>query len=282
MHAAPRSYLFVPANRPDRFDKALASPADRVILDLEDAVPAHEKSSGRESIAQWLGEQHRVIVRINAAGTEWFDDDLLLCHRPGVVGVMLPKSESPAQIDAVRSALPGVDVLPLVESARGIAAVGAIAAASGVRRLVFGSIDLQLDLGICGDDDELLLFRSQLVLASRLAGIEPPVDGVVPAFDDVAAMRDVARSAQRARRLGFGAKLCIHPRQVDAVNEAFSPSGSEIAWARRVLEAAERSGGAAVALDGTMIDKPLVLRAQAVLSRAGLHAPPWLPAGGGA
>jgi citrate lyase subunit beta/citryl-CoA lyase len=265
MPAPPRSYLFVPAHRPDRFDKALASGADAVILDLEDAVAPQEKARAREAVARWLRLDHAVLVRINAAGTEWFDDDLALCRNAGVAGVVLPKCESPAQVDAVTSAAPGVDVLPLIESARGIAAVNVIAVTRGVQRLVFGSIDLQLDLDMACDDAELLPFRLQLVLASRLAGIDPPIDGVVPAFDDMAAIRD---AASRARRLGFGGKLCIHPKQVDAVNQAFSPSASDIAWARRVLETAKSSGGAALALDGAMIDKPLVLRAEAILKRA--------------
>ena len=134
-----------------------------------------------------------------------------------------------------------------------------------VKRLVFGSIDLQADLGIAGDGDELLLFRSQLVLQSRLAGLAPPVDGVCTAIDDAAALD---AETQRARRLGFGAKLCIHPRQVDAVNRGFTPSADELAWARHVLDAAAASGGAAVAVDDKMVDKPVLLRAQALLQQA--------------
>ncbi|MEO6319179.1 MAG: aldolase/citrate lyase family protein [Polaromonas sp.] len=141
-----------------------------------------------------------------------------------------------------------------------------LARAPRVQRLVFGSIDLQLDLGISGDGEELLLFRSQLVLASRLA---PPVDGVSTAIGDTDQLQADTR---RARRLGFGAKLCIHPKQVDAVNAGFSPMAEEIAWARRVRDAAAQAGGAAVAVDGKMIDRPVILRAEALLRQAASHA----------
>ena len=148
-------------------------------------------------------------------------------------------------------------------SAAGFAALPAIAGAAGVQRLVFGSLDFQPDLGMRDAlEDELIFFRSQLVLASRLAGLQPPVDGVSTAIDDAARLRD---DALRARRLGFGGKLCIHPRQVADVNRHFAPSEPERVWAQRVLEAAAASGGAAAAVDGKMIDKPVILRAQAIM-----------------
>jgi len=258
----PRSCLFVPGHRPDRFDKALASGADLVILDLEDAVAPADKAAARAAVAQWLDPSRPVAVRINAVDTEWFDDDRILCRHPGVAAVMLPKAESAEQLRRVSSIASRAALLPLVETARGFANAQSLAKSSGVQRLVFGSIDFQLDLGIAGDGEELLYFRSQLVLVSRLANIAAPVDGVSPALDDAQALR---ADTQRARRLGFGAKLCIHPKQVEVVNAAFTPSGDEIAWAQRVLDAAARSQGAAVALDGRMIDKPVILRAQALL-----------------
>ena len=140
--------------------------------------------------------------------------------------------------------------------------------AAGVQRLAFGSIDFQLDTGISGDGDELLLFRSQMVLMSRVAGLAPPVDGVSTSISDAQAVMD---EAQRARRLGFGAKLCIHPAQVDAVNRSFSPSPADIEWAQRVLAAAASAtstSGSAFAVDGKMVDKPVILRAEAILRQA--------------
>jgi citrate lyase subunit beta/citryl-CoA lyase len=256
----PRSYLFVPGNRPERFDKALASAADAVIVDLEDAVPPDQKIAARDLVGAWLSAERPVIVRVNAADTPWHADDLALCRRPGVAAVMVAKAE---RADALAGLGLNLPLLPLIESAAGIDQLRAIAAVPGVQRLAFGAIDFQLDLNMRAGFDELIHFRSQIVLASRLAGIASPIDSPSVAIDDEAEVED---DAQRARRLGFGAKLCIHPRQLAAVNRSFSPTATEIAWAQRVLEIAAASGGAAVALDGRMIDKPVILRAQAILA----------------
>lgn len=173
---------------------------------------------------------------------------------------MLPKAERVADLDCGNNV-----VLPLVETAAGIDTVHELARAPCVQRLVFGSIDLQLDLGIAGDGEELLLFRSQLVLASRLAGLAPPVDGVNTTIDDA---EQLQADTRRARRLGFGAKLCIYPKQVDVINTGFSPSEEEMSWARRVRGAAAQAGGAVAAVDGKMIDRPVILRAEALLRQA--------------
>ncbi|MFO1329405.1 MAG: CoA ester lyase [Rubrivivax sp.] len=262
-----RSYLFVPADRPERFDKALRAGADAVIVDLEDAVAPAAKPAARDALAGWLAsaEAQPVVVRINAAQTPWFDDDLRLCTQAAVQAVVVPKAESAEVLAHVAARAPGKAVLPLVESAAGIDALRSLGAVAGVARLVFGSIDFQADLGIEGEDDALLFFRSQIVLASRLAGLDAPVDGVTTALGDDGA---VAQDTARARRLGFGAKLCIHPRQVAAVNQGFMPSAQELDWAQRVLAAAQASGGAAVAVDGKMVDAPVLLRAQRLLARA--------------
>ena len=260
-----RSLLFVPGSRPERFDKALAAGASAVILDLEDAVALSDKERARESVRAWLTPAHRVVVRVNAADTPWFEADLALAALPGVAGLMLPKAERPEPLAAALHA-GAKALLPLIESAAGFAALGTIAAAPGVASLVFGSIDFQVDLGMRdAREDELLPFRLQLVLASRLAGIAPPVDGVSTAIDDEAQLRD---DVLRARRLGFGGKLCIHPRQVAGVNRWLAPSEEEQAWARRVLDAAAASGGAAIAVDGKMVDKPVLMRAEAILREA--------------
>ncbi|HEY1392622.1 MAG TPA: CoA ester lyase, partial [Methylibium sp.] len=230
-----RSYLFVPADRPERFDKALAAGADAVILDLEDAVAPEAKDGARRSLADWLqrASSARVVLRINGADTAWFEDDLALCTAAGsVTTVMLPKAERPEDLARIAAAAPGRALLPLIETAVGFDNMRSLAQAPGVERLVFGSIDFQLDLGIAGEGEELLFFRSQMVLASRLANLAPPVDGVSTAIADVEPLQAEAR---RARRLGFGAKLCIHPKQVAIVNESFSPSAEELAWAGRVL-----------------------------------------------
>jgi len=259
------SYLFVPGDRPERFDKACAAGAGRVIVDLEDAVAPDAKQAARAHVARWLRADRPVVLRINDAATPWFAADLVLAAQPGVVAVMLPKAEGAEVLARVAAAAPDAALLPLIETARGIAALADVANAPRVQRLVFGSIDLQLDLGIEGDADELLFFRSQIVLQSRLAGLEAPVDGVCPAIDDAESLR---AASQRARRLGFGAKLCIHPRQVPVVEAALAPRADEVAWARRVLDAAEKAQGGAVSVDGLMVDRPVLLRARKVLGEA--------------
>lgn len=253
------SYLFVPADRPERFAKALASSAGAVIVDLEDAVAPASKTAARDALSAWLdGPQAApVVLRINAAGTPWQADDLRVARHARVSAVVVPKAEDVALLRSIAKPL-----LPLIETAAGFDAVREIAAAPGVQRLLFGSIDFQADLGIEGDDDALLFFRSQLVLASRRAGIGAPADGVTTAIDDEAVL---LHDTRRARRLGFGAKLCIHPRQVPTVNRAFRPSKAEADWARRVLAAAAQGG--VVTVNGKMVDAPVLLRAQALLMR---------------
>jgi citrate lyase subunit beta/citryl-CoA lyase len=272
----PRSYLFVPADRPERINKALASGADAVIVDLEDAVAPGAKAVAREALVGWLAQwsfaprpssQPILLVRVNAASTAWFEDDLRACVHPAVQGLVLPKAEHPSELMHVGAALPGRALLPLVESATGMDAARALGGVPGVQRLIFGSLDFQVDLDIEEDEaeDALLHFRSHLVWMSRLGGIAAPVDGVTTNLQDPAA---TAADARRARALGFGAKLCIHPRQVQAVHEAFMPSADQLDWARRVLAAAQATGGSAVAVDGKMVDAPVLLRARALLGRA--------------
>ena len=259
------SLLFVPASRPERFDKALGSGADAVIVDLEDAVAPADKDAARAALAAWLDPAHPVLVRINAADTPWFAADLELLVRPGVSAVVLPKAEYPDDVVVASRAGGGLAVLPLIESALGFEQRRALAHADRVERLIFGHIDFQADLNMRATEEELLPFRTALVLASRLAGIAAPIDGVCTAIDDAELLQ---ADALRARRLGFGGKLCIHPRQVAVVNRCFAPSAEEVAWAQRVIAADTASGGAAVAVDGKMVDRPVVLRAQAILVEA--------------
>jgi citrate lyase subunit beta/citryl-CoA lyase len=265
MSPVPISYLFVPGSRPERFDKAMAAGADVVIVDLEDAVSPVDKDSARASVAAWLSAEKPICLRINPPDTVWFASDLALCAHLGVAAVMLPKAAQVADILRLREA-GARRVLPLIESAQGFVNLVALAAAEGVERLAFGSIDFAVDLGIEGDDRELDYFRSQLVLASRVAGIVPPIDGVTTAIDDTAVL---ASDTLRGKRFGFGAKLCIHPAQLAVVHASYLPEASEVAWAERVLAAAASSQGAAVAVDGKMVDRPVILKAERILVRAG-------------
>ncbi len=255
-----RSYLFVPGNRPERFDKALAAGADAVIIDLEDAVPEAEKDSARAAVQAWLSPEKAVLIRTNAAGSPAFRADLELCGHPGVAGIILPKAE--ALDDQITGA--AKPIFPLIETAQGLWNALALAQTPGVQRLLFGSIDFQVDLGIAGEE-ELGFHRAQIVLVSRVAGILPPVDGVTTAINDDAQIRS---DTLRAKRMGFGGKLCIHPKQLAAVHAGFAPAADEVAWAGRVRDAAAAAGGAAVAVDGKMVDRPVMLRAEEILAEA--------------
>lgn len=278
------SYLFVPGDRPERFAKALASGAHAVLVDLEDAVAPAQKDAARAAIRDWLAApaatvpaaaagaeaavgaagSARLLLRINAVDTSWFAADLALLAHPRVQGVMLPKAEATAQLAQVRAVLrPDQALLPLVETVRGWDQAAALAQAPGVTRLAFGSVDFCADSGIRGDGEELFAVRTHLVLHSRLAGIAAPLDGVSLALDDTAQLEaDVAR----ARRFGFGGKLCIHPRQVAAVNAGFAPSPAEVDWARRVVAAVAAQGLGALRVDGKLVDKPVLLLAESVLA----------------
>ena len=258
----PVSYLFVPADRLDRLGKALASNADRVVVDLEDAVPAARKDDARAQLAAATLPLDRVMVRINGLGTPWCDADLDVVTRLGVRELMLPKAEIATAMQALGQRLPSsVSIVALVETALGIWNALSVAQVERVSRLAFGSLDFKVDAGIVGDGPELLYARSRLVLASRVAGLPPPIDGVTTVIGDTGR---IEQDALEARRLGFGAKLCIHPSQIDPVHRALQPSDDEFAWADAVLDAAAKAGGAAVQLDGRMVDRPEIERAMRI------------------
>ena len=271
--AQARSLLFVPGNRPERFLRAAQSGADAVILDLEDAVPPADKASARDAIRrQWpqlraLGVP--LVVRVNAADSEAWPADLgLLGGLPGLAAVMVPKAEAADALRHAHQALAGVAVLPLIESAAGCDALRSITSAPGVMRLVLGHIDFMADTGLqCSDDErELAPLRFAIAMATRLQRLAPAIDGVTTAIDDAQRLREDTR---RALRFGFGAKLCIHPRQVAVVHEAMAPRAEELDWARRVVAADAAAAGSAVQLDGRMVDAPVVLQARRTLARAG-------------
>lgn len=261
-----RSFLFVPGNRPERFVKALDSGADAIIIDLEDAVAAEEKATARTALMQTAFSRSNVLVyvRINAVDTPWFADDLKVLRHAGICGVFLPKAEHAEEIARVY-AHTACCVIPIIETAMGLCHAQEIARASGVERLAFGSIDFQLDLNCDGSELALLYARSQLVVVSRWAGLLAPIDGVTLAMNDESR---VVADARHAKSLGMGGKLCIHPRQVGAVNAAWQPTPEEMIWARKVLAAGDAAGANAVAVDGVMIDRPLLLKAQRIISRS--------------
>jgi citrate lyase subunit beta / citryl-CoA lyase len=259
-----RSLLFVPGDRPERFAKAAASGAHGVILDLEDAVAPASKVRARAAVAAWLADGAEALVRINASDTEWFEEDLAMVASSPRAGVMLPKADAESTA-RVAGALQGRALIALVETVGGYMELRQLAATPGLQRIAFGSVDFAGESGIADEGEALTAVRTQVVLESVHAGLAAPVDGVSVEFNDEERMR---ADALRSRQLGFGGKLCIHPRQVGAVNAAFQPTPAEVQWAQKVLAAFEASNGAATAVDGKMIDKPVVERARRIAAEA--------------
>jgi citrate lyase subunit beta/citryl-CoA lyase len=263
-----RSFLFVPGDRPERFDKALATRAHRVVIDLEDAVAIDAKAPARAQVAQWLQTQlsdetrERVVIRVNAYGTPWHEEDIAMMRAANVRAVMVPKAEDAAQLANIAARCADrVELIALVESVAGVVRMREIAQCERVARLAFGSFDFGVDAGIDGTGRELDYVRSQFVIESRFAGLPPPLDGVTLATGDIDAIN---ADALDARRFGFGGKLCIHPKQVDAVNDGFAPSAAEREWAARVLAALEANPRGAISVDGKLVDKPIVDRARRI------------------
>jgi len=267
-----RSFLFLPADRLDRLEKALNSCAHIVIVDLEDAVAPDAKSASRAAlVALWQkldgSARSRIAVRINAASTLWHEEDCSLIGTlasQNLGGVVLAKTESLAPLSKLASRAVNVPLLPLIESCEGLAALDLIARAPGVARLLFGHLDFQLDLRMqCGPDErELDAVRLAFVMASRRAGLAGPVDGVTV---DLQSPEQLTVDIQRSVRFGFTGKLCIHPKQVSAVSEALGPTPAQIEWANRVLDAATAQRSGAFQFEGAMVDAPVLARAKSYL-----------------
>lgn len=285
-----RSFLFAPGNHPRRVEKALALDADAVILDLEDAVAVSEKVATRKIVLDALARPRRCkgYVRVNGLTTPWCMGDLMEMVRPGVDGIVLPKVESASDLRTAdwlignlerERGLPlgGIDLMPIIETALGFArldrildleALNANPAGGRVKRLSFGAGDFTHDVGMTWTpgEDELTDLRVRLIVASRAAGLEAPIDTVWIHLRDPEGMR---RSIERSLRLGFQGRLCIHPDQVSLVNQVFTPSDAEIASAERLVAAfreAEGAGLAAIQVDGVFVDYPIAYRAQRILA----------------
>jgi len=280
---ALRSFLFAPGNYARRVEKALSLDADAVILDLEDAVATAEKRATRDAVIAALVRPRRALlyVRVNAVDTEFCYGDLAAVVRPGLDGVILPKVESPAglatadwllaQLEREQGLVPRtIDLVPIVETARGLNQIDAIlAAGTRVKRIAFGAGDFTLDVNMAWSrgEAELAYARAKIVTASRAAGFEAPFDTV---WVDLADQDGLEASARTALGFGFQGKMCIHPNQIAVVNRVFTPSEAEIAFAERVVAAfarAEAAGSAAIQLDGKFIDYPILYRARRVLEK---------------
>lgn len=277
-----RSFLFVPGSRPELFPKAMASGADGVCVDLEDAVGPGAKDEARERTAALLGEEAPapspgprtplVMVRMNAptapAGVRDLEALAALAHPPDAV--LIPMVRDPDEVREVAAALCGpgssVRLVPLMETARGLAAVEEIAAAAdAVAALLLGGHDLSLELGARPEWEPLLYARSRLVHAAALAGIDA-LDMPLLDLSDAESLRAEARAA---RALGFTGKAAIHPDQVEPIQEIFTPDEGEVEEARRVVEAYRAADGNAVLLDGRVVDRPVLEAALRTLARIG-------------
>ncbi|HUN41363.1 MAG TPA: CoA ester lyase [Acetobacteraceae bacterium] len=278
-----RSLLFAPGNHARRVEKALSLDADAVILDLEDAVAIAEKPTTRAAIAAALQRPRQALlyVRVNAVDTEFCYGDMVAVVQRGLDGIILPKTESAAcvatvdwllaQLERDRGLPTGdIDLIPIIETARGLRQIDAIlAAGTRVRRVAFGAGDFTLDINMTWsrNETELAHVRTAIVSASRAAGIDAPLDTV---WVDLADPEGLEASARTALGYGFQGKMCIHPDQIAVVNRMFMPSDAEVAFADRVCAAfarAEAEGSAAIQLDGKFIDYPIVYRAQRVLQK---------------
>ena len=263
-----RSWLFVPANRQERFAKAAASGADRVIIDLEDAVGPADKITARDRlIGASIPSDVPVYLRVNSVTTPWFDDDVAVAARLAITGVLLPKADTAQDVERVADRIPSAQcIVPIIETALGSWNVLEVARASRVERLVFGALDFQLDTGMHDEGDTFASVRSRITIASRIAGIGAPIDAVTLSIDDEDLL---TRDAARSRRFGFDGKLCIHPKQLAATNRAFRPSDDDVAWARAVLD--ERASAPTTRCSRTgRIGRPARDRTRATDHRAGV------------
>jgi citrate lyase subunit beta / citryl-CoA lyase len=257
-----RSLLFVPGTRLDRIPKALSCGSHGVILDLEDAVAEKDKAAARNAALEFVPPSP-LFIRINATSSHHFDADVMMIKSvQWVAGVVLPMVTSVSDVVLLRDALgEDIDVLAVIENAKGLLAVEGIAH-SGATRLALGSADYSTDLG-CAPTDALLGYpRSRLAVASAAAGLPAPIDGPTLALSETTML---SISAGTAKELGMGGKFCIHPSQVEVVNAVFGPTEEELNWARSVMLAFDAGPGVSV-VDGEMVDEPVFERARRLLS----------------
>jgi citrate lyase subunit beta / citryl-CoA lyase len=254
--------IFVPADRPDRFDKAASSGADAIIIDLEDAVAPERKEAGRAALRAFRGAATPVCVRINPVGAPDHDLDLEAIAGSDFLCIV-PKAESAAEIAEIDRKLGGGrSFIALIESARGLFAAAEIASAPGLRQMAFGPADYALDLSIRPNPDAFGYALATLAVVCRAQGLPGPLDG--PCFDLREESLTLETELAAARRLGAAGKLCIHPRQVARVKNAFAPTDEELEEARKILE--EGAGVGAASIDGRFLDRPIVERARRMLA----------------
>jgi len=285
-----RSALFVPGDRPDRVDKAVKTPADMVIIDLEDAVPVATKietrAKVRDKILQY--KKHKVIARVNGLDSQFIRGDLDALVVEGLSFMMVPKVEDAEHIREINRLLAAaekkngipvgsISIIPLIESAAGIEnAFRIVSAKTEPCRLLtvaFGAADFTLDMGIeiTKTAEELIYPRARLAVACRAAGIAPPIDS--PFMSDLNDMQALEADTKRAKQFGYQGKLCIHPKQVEVCNRIFSPTKEEIEYAQKVIQAfdeSEAAGTGVILVEGKFVDYPVVELAKRILKIADL------------
>ena len=270
-----RSMLFVPATRPDRFSKAIATGTDIVIIDWEDAVALNLKAEARKSVGTFFSDPtDRPLLkylRINSPRLEegLHDFEALFEMKNLPDGIMIPKVESPEEVlwvsDILKPYRPNIELFPVVENAKGVRALAEIALASNDTTILgFGAVDLVAETGSDLSWDALLYTRSQVVLAAAEAGVEC-MDTV---YIDIGNEAGLKIESKKARAIGFTGKAAIHPSQIATINDAFSPTKDEIAFAKKVVDATTDGFSGAVQVDGKMIDEPVIIAARRTLARA--------------
>lgn len=272
--AGNNTWLFVPATRMERVDKAFASGAEAVIVDLEDAVAQEDKAQAREALKNYYDEQNDkhtyqpIWLRINRAGTEAFFDDIALCQQmPKLAGVLLAKAEQAADIEHVHQCT-GLPVIALIESAIGLYQIDNMAKATGLAAFSYGFLDLCNDLRVqVGTPSAELIanqIRYQFILISKVHKLAPPIDTVYPDFNDE---KGLTKRVQLWAQMGMSGMLCIHPKQVATVQQALQPTDRELEFAKRVIEEYERSGQAVFKIEGEMVDAPVIERCRQLLTQ---------------
>lgn len=282
----PRSWLFVPATRPERFDKAANSGADAVIIDLEDAVESADKPQAREHIAEYVAQYDkrktdRAEVALKSGTTElWLrlnndahlTEDLVLCQSLAehevISGIVLPKVTKASQVELVFESLK-LPVVAQIESAQGISQLEAIAQSEGLMALSYGRLDIsnELDLtaGSQAEQDFFTHLRIQIRLVSQAHNLTAPIESIYADFKNETVMK---ATAGYVSDLGFSGMLCIHPRQVNIANQAFKASDSQLAFATKVIEHYQKTGDSTFAIEGVMVDLPVILQCQRLLQQS--------------
>ncbi|KAA0915403.1 HpcH/HpaI aldolase/citrate lyase family protein [Psychrobacter sp. ANT_WB68] len=273
--ADTKTWLFVPATRIDRVEKAFASGADAVIVDLEDAVAQTDKAQARAALKDYYDTQHEaknyrpIWLRINQADSAEFAKDLTLCQQlPKLAGVLLAKAEQAADIEKIHQQT-GLPVIALIESAVGLYRIDEVAKASGLLAFSYGFLDLCNDLKVQVDTSSADIIanqiRYQLILTSKIHQLLAPIDSIYADFNDSTGLH---KRVQLWSQMGMSGMLCIHPKQVDVVKQALQPTAADLSFAQRVVAEYERSGQAIFKVDGNMVDAPVIERSYQVLSSA--------------